>query len=116
VHGLPNVIHRTPILVLACLLFVQLSGLTCIQDASASVFGESGDAAVAAIGSPESLPGSGDGPESSLEHDCPCHHLMSLPTGVIESVESPEAPIAPVSLAVPADRPQILFHPPLALL
>lgn len=105
---------KAPVFVLSCMLFLQLSGLTCIQDASAypSKGGIADSSAVVADPSPESSPGSGE----SLYHDCPCHHLISLPSVTIESVVSPGASIAPVSFSTPEDLPQILFHPPLVRL
>lgn len=106
---------KASIFILSGLLFLQLSGLTCIQDAWASPFSGSDVDVAAAVGnpSPEPLPASGDGSGGSLHHDCPCHHLISLPTVTIESETAPGTSIVPVSFSVPEDLPQILFHPPL---
>jgi len=107
---------RISIALLSCLLFLQLSGLTCIQDAWASSFSGSGtDLVTAGNLSSEPTHASGDA-ESNLHHDCPCHHLTSLSTLTTDSVTAPGAPIAPVSFSAPSDLPQVLFHPPLALL
>jgi hypothetical protein len=108
-------LRKAPIVLLSCLLFVQLSGLTCIQDASASPFAGSsaGSGAVISDPSPESLPASGDDPGDSLYHDCPCHHLVSLQSATINSTVSLRSSIAHASFSVPEDLPQVLFHPPL---
>jgi hypothetical protein len=102
------------------LLAVQLTGLTCIQDAWAnSIPGYDSISAMALTNTSFSNPPSGSSVPSqqTIHHDCPCHHLVTHFSGfALDSTPYKGELAFSISTFVPDNLPKATFHPPLSLL
>ncbi len=107
-------VYRTTV-VLAALLIVQLTGLTCLQDSQ-----------IVSSMTPQSLVEralGGDWPDraddssrSGDRHDCPCHYLVAYLSGFeLESALYTGEMIAPFPDSLHDAPPPVVFHPPLFL-
>lgn len=97
--------------VLAIALFLQLSGLTCLQDAAMA-----GEADVHVAATVSSLPPPSDSQSfpSEAAHECPCHHAVAAaPPLDVEHDYDLVSSLVNVSILTPEGLPSVVFHPPL---
>ena len=107
-------------LVLFLFLTLQLTGLTCIQDLGA-YFIPGGSTTVSALKNHASLEESSKASsvpsQQPLQHDCPCHHVVTYLSGTTLGAFLYSGELAmPVSTSVRDNFPQAIFLPPRFLL
>jgi len=107
-------------LILFLFLSVQLSGLTCIQDLWAYSIWKDGLASPSSLtkdASTDPAPSSPASGAQSLTHDCPCHSMVTY-SSTFALTSTPFTGLLAIPSGSKADDrlPQVIFHPPLALL
>jgi hypothetical protein len=96
---------------LAVALFLQLSGLTCLQDAAGEVDTHQAGVAFA------QPPSDAQPVPSEAAHECPCHHAVAAaPLFEVGHRYDLVSGLVHVPMVTPEGLPPVVFHPPLVLL
>jgi len=115
------ILLRKIALALFLFLTVQLTGINCIQDLWAYSIPNNGSTSLMALTgdlSPGNSSESSSNPtQQALNHDCPCHHVVTYLSGTALGAFLYSGELAmPVSTSVRDNFPQAIFLPPRFLL